>query len=100
MGFVGLLLQLSIAGLVGYMGYTFQLNFAVLLICPLGLIIGQLMRTRSRSSGRRERGMNAISAFIAGYLTGLVAVAIFFGVGYGLMHILDLRPAEGVGRYQ
>ena len=101
MGILGLIIQLGTAIFVCYLGYTVELNYIALLVSPLGFIFGQLMRSRSQSSSRRrEKGFNAIKAFISAYLTGLLAVAIFFGIGYGIMHILELRPAEGVGRYQ
>lgn len=99
MKLLGFFIQLGTAGLAAYMGYIFQLNFIYLLLCPFGFIFGQLMRHSSGRSKRREKGLSAISAFISGYLVGLVAVAIFFGIGFGVMHILELRPAEGVGRY-
>jgi hypothetical protein len=99
MGILGFFIQLGTAGFAVYLGYTFQLNYIYLLLCPFGFIFGQLMRHSTGRSKRREKGLSAISAFISGYFVGLVAVAIFFGIGFGLMHILDMRPEEGVGRY-
>ena len=98
MGILGLIVQLLTAVFAFYLGLTFQLNPVFLLVCPLGFIVGHLMRrSTGASSKNREHG---IGALISSYLVGLVLVAIFFGIGYGVMHILDLRPAEGVGRYQ
>ncbi|MEX0329819.1 MAG: hypothetical protein AB3N64_00215 [Puniceicoccaceae bacterium] len=100
MGILGFLVQVGTACWVVYLGYVFDLNFIILLLAPLGFIFGHVIKTNARSSSKKnERGFNAISGFFSGYFVGLVAVAIFFGIGYGLFHILEMRPAEGVGRY-
>ena len=100
MGFFGFLLQLLTAIWVVYLGFVFDLNYIILALAPFGFIFGHLIKTNARSSSkRRERGFNAITSFFSGYLVGLIAVAILFGVGYGLFHILEMRPPEGTGRY-
>jgi hypothetical protein len=88
---LGLLIQLATAGAMGYFGFIFHLNYAIFPIAAFGILFGHMMRRNARMS---------FTDFLSGYLVGLILCVIFFGVGYGLMHILDLRPAEGVGRYQ
>lgn len=87
---LGFLIQLATAGFMGYLGYIFHLNYAVFPIAAFGFLFGHMMRRHTRFG---------FTDFISGYLVALILCVVFFGVGYGLMHILDLRPAEGVGRY-
>ncbi|MGC9451330.1 MAG: hypothetical protein ACP5I4_07780 [Oceanipulchritudo sp.] len=100
MPLLGLLVQLGTIGFLVYLGYTVQLNYILILISPLGLIIGHLMRkTKDRSSKRGGGFLNFVTDLVSAYIVGLVIAVVCFGVGYALLHILDLRPEEGIGRY-
>ncbi|NDV61618.1 hypothetical protein G0Q06_04065 [Puniceicoccales bacterium CK1056] len=87
---LGFLIQLATAGLMGYLGYIFFLNLAIFPVAAFGILFGHIMRRNAKLG---------ISDFFSGYFVALLLCVVFFGVGYGMMHILDLRPAEGVGRY-
>lgn len=87
---LGFLVQLATAGLMGYFGYIFFLNYAIFPIAAFGILFGHIMRRNAKLG---------FTDFISGYLVALLLCVVFFGIGFGLMHILDLRPAEGVGRY-
>jgi hypothetical protein len=87
---LGLLLQIATAGLMIYFGLTFFLNYAIFPIAAFGILFGHMMRRNARMG---------LTDFASAYLVAVILCVIFFGVGFGLMHILDLRPAEGVGRY-
>lgn len=87
---LGFFVQLATAGLMGYLGFIVYLNFVIFPIAAFGFLFGHIMRRNARLT---------FADFISGYLVALLLCAVFFGVGYGLMHILNLRPAEGIGRY-
>ena len=100
MGFLALVVQAMTAIFAAYLGFTSQFNIVFLLVCPMGFVFGHLMkRSTGASVQHHEHGLGAIRALVSSYLIGLLLVAIFFGVGYGIMHVLQFKPAEGVGRY-
>ena len=77
------------------------MNYYILLISPLGFIIGGMMRKSSGSSSNAKGGFfERISGFFTSYIIYLVIAALCFGAGYAIMHVLDKRPPEGIGRYQ
>lgn len=98
MGFLGTLLYLATAGWMIYFGYTINLNYGMLLVAPLGFVFGFIIRRSSKSS--QVFGGNNSNVFVAvikSYLTGLVLVAIFFGIGYGLNFLMGYKPPPGAG---
>ena len=101
MTLLGFILQLGTAAYMVYLGYTFQYeNYYIFLAAPLVFMLGQWMRRlSSRSNTRRQRRsfFQVISDLISGYIVGLVAVAVLFGIGYATMHVLDKRPPPGTG---
>jgi hypothetical protein len=106
MALVGFLLQMATVALMGYLGYTFQLeelgemHYIIFAASPLGFIIGHLMRKSSRRSTPTPGGfMEKVSAFVSSYLVCLILSALCFGAGFALMHILEQRPPPGIGRY-
>ena len=100
MGLLGFLLQLGTALYVMYLGYNFEINYVYLLVAPLGFLFGHMVRKSNHSlSYWAGKGGGVLSGIIKSYLTGLVLTAIFFGLGYGIMHVMMFEPAEGVGRY-
>ena len=99
MGFIGLLLQIATAGIVIYMGYEFRLDYILLLLSPLGFMLGAWMRRLSKSGSQRRGFTQFISDVFSGYIVSLVIVAVLFGAGFALFHVLEQRPAEGTGRW-
>lgn len=102
MSFLGFLVQLATALYLVYSGYGYQgssmeLNGAIVLVCPLLFMFGSAVRHNAKSSGRAGF-IGAIKMIVSGYILGLVLSAVFFGLGMGLMHILELSPEEGSGR--
>lgn len=106
MAIVGFLLQMATVILMGYLGYTFQLeelnevHYVIFGLSPLGLIIGHLMRKSARRSTPTPGGFfDKISAFVSSYLVCLGICALCFAAGFAIVHILDKRPPPGIGRY-
>ena len=106
MAFVGFLLQLATVILMGYLGYTFQLedlsemHYIIFAISPLGFIIGHLMRKSAKRSSPMPGGFfEKLSAFVSAYFVCLIISALCFGAGFAIMHILEKRPPPGTGRY-
>ncbi len=100
MGFLGFLLQLAIAGYVAYMGYNFEVHYLFLALAPLGFMIGHMVRkTNSKQRFWGGNGSNVLGGIFKSYLVGAVLTVIFFGLGYGIFHILELRPPPEIGRY-
>lgn len=98
MGFLGTLFYIATAGWMVYFGYTLNFNIGILLVSPLGFMFGHIIR-KSASSSRifGHHNSNVLIGLIKVYLTGLVLVAVFYGVGYGINFLLDYRPPEGAG---
>jgi len=100
MTLLGYLLQLGIAGFLVYLGNTEQLNYIYLLVAPVGFMIGRWMtKLSSRSTKPHRSFFQFIGDLISAYVIGLVATALLFGLGFALLHILNLRPPPGIGRY-
>ena len=99
MGILGFLIQLATAAYLGYLGYTVQLNYILILISPLGFIIGSVMRKSANRSSKSGGGFfTFLTDLLSGYVVGLVIAAACWGAGYGLMHVLGMRPPPGTGR--
>lgn len=99
MGIIGFLVQVMVAGFVGYLGYSHQISYEVLAACPLGFMFGTFLQRSGRSSGRGGSGFFAtIGNLIASYIIFLIFTAICFGVGWAAVNVLELRPPEGAGR--
>jgi hypothetical protein len=98
MGFLGTLLYIATAGWMIYFGYTVNLNYGILLAAPLGFVFGHVIR-KSQSSSRvfGREDSNVLVSVIKSYLTGLVLVAIFFAIGYGILFIMGYQPPPGAG---
>ena len=101
MTMMGFLLQIATAGALGYIGYYQYWEFyPYFFLAPLALMLGQWMRRHSSRSSKKKRGFfQSIGDLFSGYFFGLVATAIFLGIGFGLLHILEMRPPEGAGRF-
>jgi hypothetical protein len=100
MGLLGFLLQLAIALYVGVMGFNFEVHYLFLALAPLGLMVGHMIRkTNSKQRFWGGGGTDVITGIFKSYLIGALLTAIFFGVGYGIYHILELRPEDEIGRY-
>ena len=100
MGFIGFMVQLAVAGLVLYMGYTVQLYWPILLLCPFGFMLGQFMRTSAKSRADRQiKFTQKVSNFLTAYVVFLVLTAVVFGVGFALLNVLEKRPPPGTGTW-
>ena len=104
MKFLGFVLQSIIAVFLIYRGcfhqeWTHELNLALILGAPIMLMFGTAIKQNERSSNLPRGFFAMIKYLIVSYIVGVILAVIFFGIGIGLYHILDLRPAEGVGRY-
>lgn len=102
MPFLGFLVQLATALYLIYLGHGYQnasmeFNGAVVLLSPLLFMFGSAVRHNAKTSGRAGF-IGAIKMIVSGYILGLVLSAVFFGLGMGLMHILELSPEAGSGR--
>ena len=101
MTLLGFILQIGTAAYMVYLGYTVQYeNYYIFLAAPLVMMLGQWMRKlSSRANSRRPRRsfFQVIGDIISGYIVGLVAVAVFFAIGYATMHVLAKRPPPGTG---
>ena len=83
-------MQMATASVMGYLGYIVYFNIAVFPVAAFGILFGHIMRRNARMR---------FTDFLSGYIVALLLCAVFFGVGFGLLHILGLRPEEGIGRY-
>lgn len=93
MGFLGYLIYLGALFVAVYLGYLGDFNVAVLLLVPLGLLVGQLMQRGARSAALFDRrGAGVLVELISRYVMGLILAAIFFGIGIGIFEILKHRP--------
>jgi hypothetical protein len=102
MSFLGFLVQFATALYLIYSGYGYQhasmeLNGAIVLLCPLLFMFGSAVRHNAKTSGRAGF-LGAIKMILTGYIMGLILSAVFFGLGMGLMHVLELSPEPGSGR--
>ena len=103
MSFLGFIVQSMIALFLVYKGYYYEqssmeMTGALILACPILFMIGSAIRHNAKSKNRLGF-FGAIKLVIVSYGTGLVLSAIFFGIGIGLQHLLELRPPPGTGRY-
>lgn len=100
MGLLGLFLQLAILLYITLMGYNFELHWLFLGLAPLGLMVGQMIRkTNSKQRFWGGNGGGVLAGIFKTYCIAALITAIFFGLGYGIYHILELRPEEDIGRY-
>ncbi len=101
MTLLGFILQIGTAAYMVYLGYTVQYqDYYIFLAAPLVMMLGQWMRRLSSRSNTRRHSKSffqIIGDLISGYIVGLVAVAVFFAIGYATMHVLDKRPPPGTG---
>ncbi len=81
----------------GYQHASMELNGAIVLLCPLLFMFGSAVRHNAKTSGRAGF-LGAIKMILTGYIMGLILSAVFFGLGMGLMHVLELSPEPGSGR--
>ncbi len=103
MKFLGFVVHLIIALMLVYKGYYYQetsieMNGALILAAPILFMIASAIRHNSKSKSKLGF-LGSIKLVISSYGTGLVISAIYFGVGMGLQHLLELRPPPGTGRY-
>ena len=103
MSFLGFIVQFATASFLMYSGYYFQdtpyeLMGAMILGCPLILMIGAAMRHRGRNV-EVHGFFGTIKRFISGYFNGIVLCVVFFAVGIGAYYIMQLSPAPGTGSY-
>ena len=102
MTLLGFIIQIGMAGYLVYLGYNVQYHdYYIFLAAPLVFMLGQWMRKLSSKSHKRppRSFFQLISDLISGYIIGLVATALLFGLGFAVMHVLAKRPPPGIGRY-
>lgn len=93
MALLGTLVYLfSLAGSV-YLGYHGNFNLAILLLLPIGMMCGELIRRGSRSASLfRSNGFGVLVELFSRYAVGLVLCGIGFGIGMGILEIMKRQP--------
>lgn len=100
MGFLGILLQLAIGLYVILMGYNFEVHWLFLVLAPLGIMVGHMVqKTNSKQRFWGGNGSGVLGGIFKSYMVAALITAICFGLGYGIYHILELRPPDEIGRY-
>jgi len=93
MGILGtLIFLLSLAGSV-YLGYNDAFNPGILLLLPVGMICGELLRRGSKTSSLfRSSGFGVLVELITRYVVSLILCGAGFALGLGILEIMKQQP--------